>query len=491
MSRRRLYCTRCLTPFDPDPVACTNPKCARPRPVEGWASVLGEGDVLDRHYQIERVLAVGGAGITYKARELDSDGRVRPPDLAIKLLYDEKSSGTYLRRLATEAQILRELKHDHIVNCRGFVHRSGSTPYLVTLYEQGGSLSEHLQRVGPLPVPVVAAVLRQVLSALAETHARGVVHRDLKPDNVLLRQRVERHEVPHVCVADFGIAKLAGPGLGQATQQGIFMGTPEFAAPEQFLGLRPTPATDIFAAGALAYFLLTGMHAVRFSDRTNPDTCVGELDAQLPPRLPPDLDGLPEQRECLQRLIASAMHASPDERPSVRMMLDELHVIGAAGGIEPDPGGSQPAVVPEDRPQGASQLLGADRTVWVRNPVGSSRPARVSSVSEPTVASARTVERVTGPSPSVVTAPMLEPTPQRPTPTPSLPDLPPRRSSFSGFLGALAGVLGLGMASAGVTAIVGTGLSVLVLVGSAWALGWFESGEAEVILDEVVIERTK
>jgi len=229
------YCPRCLTTFrEVDPAACPNLSCQLEAPEDGWGKVLDRGDLIDRHYVVGKVLAVGGAGLTYLAREVDSKGVPQPPELAVKVLYSARASGAYLRRLANEAQILQELAHDNIVQCHGFVHRVGHDPYLVTLFEHGGSLGQHVQRVGPLSVRAASGILRQVLLALDTAHQRGVVHRDLKPDNVLLSQQVDADVIPHVRVADFGIAKVVGGLASHITQRGSFVGTPEYAAPEQF-----------------------------------------------------------------------------------------------------------------------------------------------------------------------------------------------------------------------------------------------------------------
>src|SRR5688572_28776308 len=201
------YCGRCLSTFETDPGGCPNLGCGAPRPQEGWGVVLDTGDVLDRRYQVERCLAVGGAGLTYLARELDTNDQPIGPRVAIKVLYNARASGPFLRRLSTEAQILQELAHDNIVELRGFVHRAGQEPYLVTRFEEGGSLAQHVERVGHLSARVSAAILRQILVGLDVAHQRGVVHRDLKPDKVLLSEETAGDVVPRIRVADFGIAK--------------------------------------------------------------------------------------------------------------------------------------------------------------------------------------------------------------------------------------------------------------------------------------------
>ncbi len=285
MSRTH-YCAACLNSFQRDAEVCPNLSCQQARPERGWGILLGKGDHFDRHYLIDKRIAVAGAGICYRAFETDHDGNTTGPALAIKVLYTSRDSGPYLRRLAAEAQILQDLAHKHIVECRGFVNRLGHNPYLITRFEEGGSLYDHIRHVGALPISVAAAVTRQVLLALDVAHQRGVVHRDLKPQNVLIRTHVKREETPHTLVADFGIAKVAGTLHEGLTQVGTFVGTPEFAAPEQFLGEAPAAATDVFAAGGMLYFMLTGSPPVRFTHRSDAGTSLRELLQQTPPKVP-------------------------------------------------------------------------------------------------------------------------------------------------------------------------------------------------------------
>ncbi len=282
---RTLYCPACLTTFTDDTLRCPNLSCGAPRPGLGWPSLLAVGDRLDRHYRILRILALAGGGVTYQARELDADDRDVPPDLAIKVLYAHRDTGEQVRRLANEAQVLQQLAHEHIVESRGFVHRRGAPPYLVTTFERGGTLAEHVHRVGTLSPRVAGRVLRQLALALEIAHARGVVHRDLKPQNVLLRELCERDETPRIRVADFGIAKLSGT-LGEGlTRVGAFIGTPEFAAPEQLVGGTPAPSTDLYAAGAIFYFLLAGRPPFPEEQRHDLVAAYEALLSTLPPKL--------------------------------------------------------------------------------------------------------------------------------------------------------------------------------------------------------------
>jgi serine/threonine protein kinase len=318
------YCPRCLTTFVGGPTRCTNLACGAAQPQEGWDNLLDAGDVLDRHYRILRCLAIGGAGFTYLAREIGSDGELIGPDVAIKVLFAARNHGPFLRRLANEAQILRELDHPHIVQCLGFTSRIGHAPYLVTRFERGGSLQEHVEHHGALPPRVAAAVVHQILEGLVVAHKAGVVHRDLKPDNVLLEAEVARDQIPTIRLADFGIAKVQSSFGDKLTQVGGFVGTPEYAAPEQFVGAEPSSATDVFAAAGVLVFCLTGQVPVRFTHRGDIETSYNELLDRLPFELPAALG---PERAALQQLIIRMVAIQADERPTAGEVLEALSPI--------------------------------------------------------------------------------------------------------------------------------------------------------------------
>ncbi len=287
--------------------------------------------MIDRTYRVHRRLAIGGAGVTYLGRELGKADVEMGPLLAIKVLYQQRDQGPYLSRLATEAQILQRLNHPQIVECRGFVHRSGHSPYLVTKFENGGSLLDQIRRVGLLSPVVTAQIGRQVCWALEEAHRQGVIHRDLKPENVLLVDEVEAEVVPAIRVADFGIAKVFGGVGDRLTRVGAFVGTPQYAAPEQFEGLAPVSATDVYAVGALLYFCMTACPIADHMAELDPDSQRENLILHLPPKLP-DLDG--EMRRWFEDTLAMAMAVDPGDRCPI----DVLHARLAAIAAMQDPG---------------------------------------------------------------------------------------------------------------------------------------------------------
>ncbi len=421
--------------------------------------VLESGDVLDRHYKILKALAVGGAGITYLAREVDANGEPQPPDLAIKLLYTQRASGAFLRRLSNEAQILQDLAHDHIVQSRGFVHRSGHEPYLVTLFEHGGSLGEHIERVGALTPRVAAGIVRQILLALDVAHQRGVIHRDLKPDNVLLQEKLPADEIPHVRLTDFGIAKVTGGGgATKLTRMGAFVGTPEYAAPEQFEGLQPTSATDVFAAGGVLWYCVTGHPPVDFTHRTDIEESYEELLAQLPPRVAgAAVRGEAKELALLQAVIDGAMHPKPEDRWSIHQILARL------GELE----GRPAPMTNVNTASPAPQRLGFNDPTLDTGGLATLGPRPA--------AMATFTAKSDGIHPPALTAPAISPpkaAPPAPTPAPAA----PRRTESAALPNVRrAGVLGVGVATMGLTLVGGGVLVGALLAVAAWAFGWFGS----------------
>jgi serine/threonine protein kinase len=323
---RTRYCGRCLNTFQTDLEVCPNLPCRANRPDEGWGVIFEAGEIIDRHYRVRRRLATGGAGVTYLAAEVEPETEEEACDLAVKVLWATRDHGSYLRRLSQEAQILQELDHPNIVEYRGFVHRTGHAPYLVTRFEQGGSLFDHVRRRTRLGLRETASIGRQVLEALGRAHQAGVIHRDLKPENVLLQAIPEPGESPHVLVADFGIAKVQGLFSDGLTRVGAFVGTPQYAAPEQFDGLQPTPATDVFATGAMLYFCLQGQPLLPLANRLPAEDARELLIRKLPARLVLP-DEKPEQVKAVEQVLEAAMAVEAGERITVREMHGMLEAI--------------------------------------------------------------------------------------------------------------------------------------------------------------------
>jgi serine/threonine protein kinase/WD40 repeat protein len=195
-------------------------------------------------YRLERELGRGGMGIVYQAQDLRL-----PRTVAIKLLLGgEAADYTRFRR---EAEAVARLRHPDIVQIYE-IGTSAGQPFLVFEYIAGGTLTDRL-RAQPLPAMEAAALMVRLARAAAHAHVHQVVHRDLKPGNILL----DEQGTPKI--ADFGVARLAGRDDATHTRTGQVIGTPGYMAPEQALGNGPVgPAADIYALGAIFYETLTG-----------------------------------------------------------------------------------------------------------------------------------------------------------------------------------------------------------------------------------------
>ncbi len=205
---------------------------------------------LATRYRLERELGAGGMATVFLARDLKHER-----DVAIKVLRADVAAAVGVDRFLSEIRTTGNLKHPHILP----LFDSGladAVPFYVMPFIDGESLRARLRQVGRLPIGEVVRILHQLADALSHAHAKGVIHRDIKVDNVLVSDR-------HVFLADFGVARaLVAPDgetvAGTMTGTGMMVGTPGYMAPEQIVAGPVDHRTDIYAFGALAYELLTG-----------------------------------------------------------------------------------------------------------------------------------------------------------------------------------------------------------------------------------------
>src|SRR5258708_24760 len=203
-------------------------------------------------YEVEDELGRGGMAIVYRAR----DTRLKRP-VAIKLLPPELAfRGDIRSRFMREAETAARLNHPNIVPIYSVDERDGMV-YFVMALVKGESVGDRVRRAGPLPIADARRILREVADALAYAHANGVVHRDIKPDNVLLDAVSGR-----AMVTDFGIARAASDddaGASRLTATGAVVGTPSYMSPEQCAGDREIDGrSDLYSLGTVAYQMLSG-----------------------------------------------------------------------------------------------------------------------------------------------------------------------------------------------------------------------------------------
>ncbi|WP_134740243.1 protein kinase [Nocardioides sp. 503] len=298
------------------------------------------------HYRVDSVLGVGGMGMVFSA----TDTRLQR-QVALKVMLGHVgTSPDFQRRFQREASVLARLDSPHVVAIYDHGEQDG-WPFIVTQYAAGGDLGAMIRNSGPLPPPLAFRVCAQVADALSAAHAVGVVHRDVKPANVLLRD--ERTDRVHVYLCDFGVATTEGAGL---TQPGAVAGTWNYLAPERAAGHPGTPASDIYSVGCLLHECLTGRPPY-----TGADVSVAMAHLQQPvPQLPGD-DDLTTR---VNQVLAGALAKDPAERyQSARALRDALRELG--GGLTPSTPTSPPLVLGRRRRRRRVLVAGGVATVLV------------------------------------------------------------------------------------------------------------------------------
>ncbi|RMH40777.1 MAG: serine/threonine protein kinase [Deltaproteobacteria bacterium] len=281
------------------------------------ARAVDVGTVVADTYEITRCIGRGGMGAVWAANHLRLPGK----QVAIKvLLADVGSDAESLARFRREAEIASRLGHPNIVQVIDFNTLPDGAPYLVLELLAGESLDQRLAR-GPLPVDEALAIARQIGAGLAAAHRQGVVHRDLKPQNIFLCPTELGGDVAtQVKILDFGISKIRGSQTIK-TQESTLLGTPQYMAPEQATGAHDQvgPATDIFALGAIVYEMLCGQPA--FAGQTVPEVVFKVVYEQPPPLA----ERAPHVPAAAIAAVERALNKSRDDRfPTVGAFVEAL-----------------------------------------------------------------------------------------------------------------------------------------------------------------------
>ena len=272
--------------------------------------------VAGRHRILERIGA-GAMGEVFRATPVDGVG----DDVAIKMLRPERSREREpVERFLAEIRATRALSHPSIVQVLSEGETEEHTPYVVMELLRGEALRTTLQRHGKFDRATALSILLPVLEALEEAHAHGLIHRDVKPENVHLSTSAKGDVA--VKVLDFGIAKVldAALAIGHKTTAGIVVGTPGYFSPEQAVGDRQLDGrADLFAVGAILFELLSG---VRAFDGPSPVVAAWKVVSEPAPRL---VDKGVEGADDLQNVLDRALAKRPDDRfPSARAFLDAI-----------------------------------------------------------------------------------------------------------------------------------------------------------------------
>jgi serine/threonine-protein kinase len=319
------------------------------------------GQLVDERYRLQRRVGSGGMSVVYLAEREGSGDR-----LAIKFLRSAFANlPDFVRRFEQEAEASARLKHPNCINVEGFGVAFGS-PYLVMEYMGGRLLSEELA-AGRFTVQRAVSITRQILAGLRHAHERGVVHRDLKPGNIMLVQGSDAVNGQQVKIMDFGTAQLISAEQVQQARPGTEVGTPWYMAPEQAAGQPTDPRTDLYTAGVMLFEMLTGARPYTADDPMR--VLQMHLASPIPSAraLKPEMGLSPE----LEAVIVRAMQKQPDERFASAQDFDdaladipELKPRQPSGSFSKPPRPTPSPSPPEAAPTGAAERVTDSGRWW-------------------------------------------------------------------------------------------------------------------------------
>lgn len=284
------------------------------------AIVFERGQKIGDRLELIELIGEGAMGSVWAARHLRLDA-----DVAVKFIATDhraKHRERVVTRFEREARLAASIQSPHTVQIHDHGLTDDDVPFIVMERLQGRSLGQRLRSGGPLPLHDVVALVEQVGRALASAHERGVVHRDIKPDNIFLVDTPDGSIFAKVL--DFGVAKLTEKSdlaLGEVatTQAGVILGTPEYMAPEQFEAKELDHRTDIYALGVILYEMATGRKP--FVENSIGRLAVATL-TKIPTR-PLALADPPNIPYALDALITQCLEKSPDRRPQHMAAIEE------------------------------------------------------------------------------------------------------------------------------------------------------------------------
>ncbi len=294
---------------------------------------LKPGDTVQQ-YHVLRELGRGGMAVVFLAEDTGLQKKVAIKALPSNLTHEHELTKRFLQ----EARLAAALSHPGIVT----IHTVGATPqgqpFFVMEYLPGERLSEHL-KLGPLPIPEAVRIIRETLQALGYAHSHKVIHRDIKPDNILFRDNGS------VVIADFGIAKVAMSSQAM-TATGMIMGTPHYMSPEQCRGDEIDHRSDLYACGIVLHHMLTGqppftgdgMHALMYAHLRQPPPVPSQVNPQVP--------------AWLDNVVLKALAKDPNDRfPSAAAFCQSLTERPSSDTISADEPATQRLAPIKDEPE--------------------------------------------------------------------------------------------------------------------------------------------
>jgi eukaryotic-like serine/threonine-protein kinase len=331
------------------------------------------GEVLDATYCIEEYLGGGAMGAVFRVRDVNA-GR----ELAVKMLHDRLLSDPKIRRrFAREAELAAQLRHPNVV---GVLEVAGDQTYMVMEYARGRTLAQLIAAAAPFSYDRTVGIIRQLLDGLDHAHGVGLIHRDLKPDNVIVEQTGDRE---HARIVDFGIAivreQASSRDEGRFTTDGLVLGTPQYMAPELATGRTFDHRVDLFALGVICFQMLTGSMPFEGS---GVDVALANVNTNTPPmgiRVPTvQVDPLLEA--FTRKLLAKRVENRFASAAAARVVLDLIEsdpkaaagelmtsmlprpAVGTSSPFVSAPAQTGPSVTPEEMAALATAKIGSIAT---------------------------------------------------------------------------------------------------------------------------------
>jgi serine/threonine-protein kinase len=267
-----------------------------PFPATGKRFEIPKGELIDKRYLVQRMIGRGGMGSVYEVQDL----RMNRP-LALKILHQGAIEDDSEQRFMREFEMLSKINHPAILKVFGW-GRYQEQLYFVAEFISGRDLKSEIKRRGPWPPEEAAKLVATIADAVATAHSLGVVHRDIKPHNIMMANDGS------VRLLDFGIARKTGGGMETLTKTGMIVGTPEYMSPEQFGTHRVDERSDVYSLGVVLFELLTG--TVPFEGETPVAIALKVIQhpAEAPQTVRRDIP------EWMNRIVVKCMQKDPQNR---------------------------------------------------------------------------------------------------------------------------------------------------------------------------------